>query len=66
MNTREQHHFTGQSDERGFALIVTMLVALVVGANDVTTPAARDDPSSPIAGMPIVEVDRAKNCIVLK
>jgi len=41
-------------------------VALVVGANDVTNPAARDDPSSPIAGMPIVEVDRAKNCIVLK
>ncbi len=41
-------------------------VALVVGANDVVNPAARDDPSSPIAGMPIIEVDRAKRTIVLK
>ncbi|HKK07307.1 MAG TPA: NAD(P)(+) transhydrogenase (Re/Si-specific) subunit beta [Gemmatimonadota bacterium] len=41
-------------------------VALVVGANDVTNPAARDDPASPIAGMPIVEVDRARQCIVMK
>ncbi len=41
-------------------------VALVVGANDVVNPAARDDPTSPIAGMPIIEVDRAKQCIVMK
>ncbi len=41
-------------------------VALVVGANDVTNPSARDDASSPLAGMPIVEVDRAQHCIVLK
>ncbi|MFW6191889.1 MAG: NAD(P)(+) transhydrogenase (Re/Si-specific) subunit beta [Gemmatimonadota bacterium] len=41
-------------------------VALVVGANDVTNPAARDDPTSPIAGMPIVEVDRAQHAIVMK
>jgi len=39
---------------------------LVVGANDTVNPAARDDPASPIAGMPIVEADRAKHTIVLK
>src|SRR6476620_7985418 len=41
-------------------------VALVVGANDVVNPDARDNSSSPIAGMPILEVDRAKNVVVLK
>jgi NAD(P) transhydrogenase subunit beta len=41
-------------------------VVLVVGANDVVNPAARDDPSSPIYGMPILDVDRARNVIVLK
>ncbi len=41
-------------------------VALIVGANDVVNPAANDDPGSPIYGMPIVEVSRAKNTIVLK
>ncbi len=41
-------------------------VAVVVGANDVVNPAARDDPTSEIAGMPIVEVDRAHHCVVLK
>ncbi len=41
-------------------------VALVVGANDVVNPAAREDPSSPIYGMPILDVDHARNVIVLK
>lgn len=41
-------------------------VAVVVGANDTVNPDARDNPKSPIAGMPIVEVDRAGSVIVLK
>src|SRR5216110_2009108 len=41
-------------------------VAVVIGANDVVNPDARDNQSSPIAGMPILEVDRAKSVVVLK
>ena len=41
-------------------------VALVIGANDVTNPAARTDTTSPIYGMPILNVDHAQNVIVLK
>jgi NAD(P) transhydrogenase subunit beta len=41
-------------------------VALVVGANDVTNPAARTDRSSPLYGMPILNVDKAKSVIVIK
>ena len=41
-------------------------VALVVGANDVTNPAARTDRSSPIFGMPILDVDKARSIIVIK
>lgn len=41
-------------------------VALVIGANDTVNPAARDDPNSPIAGMPIVEADRARSVMVIK
>jgi NAD(P) transhydrogenase subunit beta len=41
-------------------------VVLVVGANDVVNPAARNDPSSPIHGMPILDADRAQSVIVMK
>jgi H+-translocating NAD(P) transhydrogenase subunit beta len=41
-------------------------VALVIGANDVTNPAARSNTASPIYGMPILDVDRAHNIVVIK
>jgi NAD(P) transhydrogenase subunit beta len=41
-------------------------VTIVIGANDVTNPAARNDPSSPIHGMPILDVDKSRSVIVLK
>ncbi len=41
-------------------------VALVIGANDVVNPAARNDPSSPLYGMPILDVDHAHHAIVMK
>jgi NAD(P) transhydrogenase subunit beta len=44
----------------------TVDVAIVIGANDVVNPAAREDQASPLWGMPIIDVDRAKTCIVLK
>lgn len=41
-------------------------VAVVIGANDVVNPAAREDEASPLYGMPIIDVDRARTCFVLK
>ena len=41
-------------------------VALVIGANDTVNSAAIEDPSSPIAGMPVLEVWKAEQCIIMK
>jgi proton-translocating NAD(P)+ transhydrogenase subunit beta len=41
-------------------------VALVIGANDVVNPAARDDPGSPVYGMPIIDADKARTCFCIK
>ena len=41
-------------------------VCIVLGANDVVNPVARTDPNSPIAGMPIIDVDQANTVIVIK
>ena len=47
-------------------IMPTLDVAMVIGANDVVNPAAKDDEQSPLYGMPIIEVDQARTCIVLK
>ena len=47
-------------------ILDTIDVCMVIGANDVVNPAARDDETSPIYGMPIIEVDKARNVFVLK
>ena len=41
-------------------------VAIVIGSNDIVNPAAQEDPNSPIAGMPVLEVWKAKHVIVMK
>jgi NAD(P) transhydrogenase subunit beta len=48
------------------ATMETADVAIVIGANDVVNPVARTDPDSPIAGMPIIDVDKARTVIVIK
>ena len=52
--------------EQANSEIDTCDVAMVIGANDVVNPAARHDRSSPIFGMPIIDVDKAGTCFVLK
>jgi len=47
-------------------MMETVDVAIVLGANDVVNPVARTDPNSPIAGMPIIDVDKAKTVVVIK
>jgi H+-translocating NAD(P) transhydrogenase subunit beta len=44
----------------------TVDVAIVIGANDVVNPVAKTDPKSPIAGMPIIEVDKCRTVIIIK
>ena len=41
-------------------------VSLIIGANDIVNPVARTDPSSPIAGMPILDVDKSRTVVVIK
>jgi len=48
------------------AIIDQIDVAIVLGANDVVNPLARTDPKSPIAGMPIIDVDRARTVVIVK
>ena len=52
--------------EESNALLARADVVLVIGANDVVNPSARDDPGSPIYGMPIIEADRARSTVVIK
>lgn len=52
--------------EAANSMMPSVDVAIVIGANDVVNPAAREDKGSPIYGMPIINVDQAKTCFVLK
>ena len=48
------------------ALTKLRRLGIVVGANDIVNPATQDDPSSPIYGMPAIEIWKCKQCVVLK
>jgi len=52
--------------ESANSMMPSVDVAIVIGANDVVNPAAREDKGSPIYGMPIINVDQARTCFVLK
>ena len=52
--------------EQANALMPETDISIVLGANDVVNPVARTDPKSPIAGMPIIDVDKSRTVVIIK